>query len=506
MDNLTLYVKLFEKNKILQRYMFSGIPGTGKAQPLSSKILTPNGWVTMGKIRIGDIVLTPKGKKSNVTEVFPQGKLKIYEIKFKDGRKTKCCENHLWKVYGLTNSKTSEIIKTINLIDKLKNTRIPLTIDLIDSFNHNFIKLNDYTNIYSYFKSSDFYEKYIHGNSSETLSIIEGLIETGGYLDKHGNLKYATDSTILAEYVQKLIWSIGGLAKIKKLKNKCIISITLINQKNITNSLDRAIEFKKLNNISEIKNEITSIKYVGVEEAKCIMIDDSEHLYITDDYIVTHNTESTRAISNILNKKGVTIIKTNICEEIKNKIDLAKILAPSLIILDDIDLYLGDRNHGMISPILGLFLDVLDGVDKLPSNVGIIATTNAPHLIDLAAQRPGRFNKLLFFDDLTKDNIKSVILKSLNSMNDEFNNITKNDIKTLTDDKLINFFKDDGSTGAFIYETIKNLKFKTEIMGSELNISTIIDEIKLDNKNLSNKLKISEIKNNLDINGNKIGY
>ena len=35
---------------------------------------------------------------------------------------------------------------------------------------------------------------------------------------------------------------------------------------------------------------IESIEYIGEEECQCIMIDDPCHLYITDDYIITHNT------------------------------------------------------------------------------------------------------------------------------------------------------------------------------------------------------------------------
>ena len=38
--------------------------------------------------------------------------------------------------------------------------------------------------------------------------------------------------------------------------------------------------------------EIDSIEYIGEEECQCIMIDDPCHLYITDDYIITHNTTS----------------------------------------------------------------------------------------------------------------------------------------------------------------------------------------------------------------------
>ena len=217
-------------------------------------------------------------------------------------------------------------------------------------------------------------------------------------------------------------------------------------------------------------------------------------------------TEITRAISKILNNDGVTIIKTNVCEIIKEKFDLATILAPSLVILDDLDLYLGDRNHGSVSQSLGKFLDILDGVDKLPSNVGVIATTNAPHLIDLAAQRPGRFNKLLFFDELTKENIKDIILKSLNLMNLEYNNVTKNDENLLTDNKLIDFFKSENSTGAFIFETIKNIKYNIDILGGDLDLDELINEIGKNNKILSEKLKANKIKSNYDNNSQKMGY
>ena len=35
---------------------------------------------------------------------------------------------------------------------------------------------------------------------------------------------------------------------------------------------------------------IKSIKYIGQEECQCIYVDNEEHLYLTDDFIVTHNT------------------------------------------------------------------------------------------------------------------------------------------------------------------------------------------------------------------------
>tara|TARA_R110000851_G_scaffold47424_1_gene115102 strand:- start:59635 stop:60969 length:1335 start_codon:yes stop_codon:yes gene_type:complete len=220
----------------------------------------------------------------------------------------------------------------------------------------------------------------------------------------------------------------------------------------------------------------------------------------------TGKTELTRAVSNILNQKGVTIIKTNICKIIKEKFELAKILAPCVLILDDIDLYLGDRNHGSYSPLLGAFLDILDGVDKLPDNVGVIASTNAPHLIDLAAQRPGRFDKVLFFDDLTLDNIKDIIKKSLKSLNKKYGNVSEDDVTTLTDDKLVEFFKEAGMTGAFIHEIVQDIKNKSEILELPLDLDKIVADIKKRNDILDKKLKAATIANKLSGQGKKMGY
>lgn len=220
----------------------------------------------------------------------------------------------------------------------------------------------------------------------------------------------------------------------------------------------------------------------------------------------TGKTESTRAISKILNSDGVTIIKTNICKIIKEKFELAKILAPSVIILDDLDLYLGDRNSGVYSPLLGVFLDILDGLEKLPDNVGLIASTNAPHLIDLAAQRPGRFDKVLFFDELTLTNIKSIIIKSLNKMDKKFKNVSNEDIEILTDERLIQFFKDKGLTGAFIHEVVQSIKNKSEIMGLPMDVDEIINSISKSNHTLEQKLKSITIDNSLKITPKQIGY
>lgn len=70
----------------------------GKAQPLDAKILTPTGWKSMGDLQVGDEIMHPSGGTQTVTGVFPQGKKLVYQVGFRDGAVTECCDDHLWSV------------------------------------------------------------------------------------------------------------------------------------------------------------------------------------------------------------------------------------------------------------------------------------------------------------------------------------------------------------------------------------------------------------------------
>lgn len=76
--------------------VLTGRAGSGKAQPLDSNVLTPNGFVKMGDLQIEDYVLTPQNKKAKIIGIFPQGKKDIYQVIFHDGTSTECCGDHLW--------------------------------------------------------------------------------------------------------------------------------------------------------------------------------------------------------------------------------------------------------------------------------------------------------------------------------------------------------------------------------------------------------------------------
>lgn len=203
----------------------------------------------------------------------------------------------------------------------------------------------------------------------------------------------------------------------------------------------------------------------------------------------TGKTEATTVLANVLNKQGITVIKTVVCDKIKEKVDLATLLAPSIIILDDIDLSIGSRGKGVHAERLQDFLDVLDGAEKLSKNVGIIATTNSTALLDMAAQRPGRFDKILLFNELTKDNIKNIILKSLFD-NFKIKSKTNKFVNVMTDSEVVNLLFNKNVSGAYIYSTTKMMKLKIDMLKIEdgIDVSWVVKEIET-NLNTMNKLR-----------------
>lgn len=218
----------------------------------------------------------------------------------------------------------------------------------------------------------------------------------------------------------------------------------------------------------------------------------------------TGKTESTLVLANELNKLGVTIIKTPVCQMIKEKVELASLLAPSLIIFDDIDLSLGSRNRGVYSERLQDFLDVLDGTEKMLDNVGMIATTNSVALLDLAAQRPGRFDKVLSFDELNNDNIKNVILKSL-KYNFKISS-THAIAKLFTNPKIIKLFRDTKVTGAHVYNSVKMLKLRIDLLSIKADLNWIHEELSKEIRTIDKIRKSDYLTDKLNNERKSIGF
>lgn len=122
-----------KEHKIRNAYLFCGSAGCGKAQPMYSKVLTPQGFITMGDVHVGTPVITHNGHVSKVTDVFPQGARDIYEITLSDKTKIRVADNHLNVVYIYNQTKKVRedfVLTTLELIDFVKNCKYKVRVDV----------------------------------------------------------------------------------------------------------------------------------------------------------------------------------------------------------------------------------------------------------------------------------------------------------------------------------------------------------------------------------------
>ena len=85
-------------------------------------------------------------------------------------------------------------------------------------------------------------------------------------------------------------------------------------------------------------------------------------------------------------------------KNLKNIFTQAKAKAPAIICFEEVEAFLRkrsetDRNYE--TSIINVFLSQMDGFNEL-KNVLVVATTNNPEMIDEAAMRPGRFDRIIY--------------------------------------------------------------------------------------------------------------
>ena len=139
--------------------------------------------------------------------------------------------------------------------------------------------------------------------------------------------------------------------------------------------------------------------------------------------------------------------------------------------MDDIDLYLGSRDNGSYTKLLGQFLSFFDGVKK--RKISLLASTNDKGLVDKAAERPGRFNFTLDYSFLDAEQIIKVCnihLPEQWRIQEVYDALNGN-----VNGKRVNI------TGAFIANLADNIKEMSEGIdewGVEDTVSLIIESYK----------------------------
>ncbi len=302
--------------------------GSGKAQPLDAKILTPTGWSTMKDIAVGCEVIAGDGTATRVTGVYPQGEKEIYRIEFSDGSATECCDEHLWltQTYlersagqraitmgkewpsGAAKVRTLAEIRGSLVSSHLgaKNHTIPM-VEAV-AFESRRVSLDPYLMgvlLGDGSKSADKFvpEDYKLNTPEVRLSLLQGLLDTDGGTSKSGHsVYYYSVSNKLADDVEFLVQSLGGIVR-RSLKTPfyhhngerrqgqpCHILCISLPSHIIPFRLKRRVDLYRPKSKYIPARYIVSVTPAGRKQAQCIMVEHADHLYVTDDFIVTHNT------------------------------------------------------------------------------------------------------------------------------------------------------------------------------------------------------------------------
>ena len=165
--------------------------------------------------------------------------------------------------------------------------------------------------LYKYFtlkeKSGDKFipHDYLYNTIENRIELLNGLMDTDGTCQKNGCSCYNTKSKQLAEDVRILVLSLGGFATVREKKasyfnekyNKRVdcgihyeVTITLVDPTIPIYKLKRKQERVHYRILKKGERFIKSIDLVRQEESKCITVDSEDGLYLTRDFIVTHNT------------------------------------------------------------------------------------------------------------------------------------------------------------------------------------------------------------------------
>jgi N12 class adenine-specific DNA methylase len=376
--------------------------GSGKAQPLDAKVLTPEGWRLMGDLQVGDMVIAADGSPTMVEAVFPQGAKDIFRVEFSDGSATECCEEHLWltqtyrersagqraerlgkdwpsgrgKVRSLREIADTLIAPhlgaknhSIPIVGAVQFAARPVPIDpyvmgalLGDGcFVANSVMLSSadadlveevrarlpagcelvHRTDYDYgivvrgearyanapagggiasnnpvlnavrdmgLKGLRSHEKhvpiqYLFNAVEARIALLQGLLDTDGGVEGGGtSVRFSTTSERLADDVTALVRSLGGVVRRRtKMPTFAHKGVRKIGRP----SMDLCISLppsvppfrlqRKANaTLPKTKYQpvryITAVTPVGRKSAQCIRVAHPSHLYVTDDFIVTHNT------------------------------------------------------------------------------------------------------------------------------------------------------------------------------------------------------------------------
>lgn len=227
-----------------ERYTcIAGYAGSGKALAANTRIPTPIGDRQLSTIEVGDYIYGADGAPTKVIGVFPQGITNCYRLYFEDGRYSDCNESHIWRVKKRGSLKWKDMTLKQLIDDGLRtsNNKPKYCIPVCGPVNEDLLKLLS--------RSAQF-----------------------GRRDRMEDSNPDSDEPSLS---LQYLYSSGLCATRDKNTNTVVFW-----------------KSKTLN--------IVNVQRLQDQETICLFVENKDHLFLTQDYIVTHNTTLTKYIPDTL--------------------------------------------------------------------------------------------------------------------------------------------------------------------------------------------------------------
>lgn len=242
-------------------YLRSAATGVGKATPNYTIIPTPTGYRTVGEIRPGDYIFGQDGKPTKVLQIHPQPEMKrVWRIAFEDGRKAKCCEEHLWEYQINGNVFVGDTKELNELLNTKREISIPINKEV------DFPKSDKKVCYREYNLNND----HLFGSVEQREQALEDLVPS--YKTKDSFI-FKTDNPLIVDFFIDLCRSLG--------------LVPYLLRRNINNDY-QLIKVYKQRTLTIVDIEETD----EITTMTCFTVDNESHLFLMNDYIVTHNTRS----------------------------------------------------------------------------------------------------------------------------------------------------------------------------------------------------------------------
>jgi predicted phage terminase large subunit-like protein len=347
--NLLNTVMMRVASRQIRRLMVSMPPRHGKALALDTPIATPDGWTTIVELKVGDTVFAADGAPCQVIGVSPIWRDRpVYEVTTDDGDRIVADEQHEWvarldgkrprfkrhttKVLARHRQKSAMIMRQAPL--QLPSADLPVdpyvlglwlgdgcsrhativagdedrevlrssvetsgytTIDRADRKSFGIRGLQAKLRALGVLGNKHVPEIYLRSSIEQRQALLQGLVDTDGYVAPDGQVEFCSTTRALAEAVRELVYSLGR-------KASCLTGRAMIDGKDCGRKYRVMFYYqhaarlprkaKRCRDGVKTPHRYVTARPIGTADTVCIEVNSPSHMFLAGRSMVpTHNSE-----------------------------------------------------------------------------------------------------------------------------------------------------------------------------------------------------------------------